>query len=490
MTPGDNGAPIAPAMLIDGEAVRAEETLEVLNPATERPVGTAPRASRAQLDRAVAAARAAFTPWKRRPIGERQAAVAAFGRAIGANVPELAALLTAEQGKPLADATREVAGAAMWMQAVATHDLPVTVLEESATRRVEQRHVPLGVVAAIAPWNFPIMLAHWKVAPALLAGNTVLLKPSPFTPLTTLRIAELVREIMPPGVYNVVTGGDELGPWMTSHPGIDKVSFTGSTATGRRVMESASATLKRVTLELGGNDAAIVLPDADLDHVVPDLFWAAFRNSGQICIAAKRIYVHSDIYDRFRDAFVAFARTVPMGDGAADGTALGPVQNVAQYRRVLDLIDDCRTNEHRFALGGDPVPETRDGYFIPVTIVDNPPDDSRIVTEEPFGPVVPLLRFDDVDDVVSRANASPYGLAGSVWSADPVRALAVAEQLDTGTVWINECQYLTPFQPFGGHKQSGLGVESGRDGLLEYTNTQVITIRSAPAAMPPVPAAG
>lgn len=481
---------IAPPMLIGGEGVRAAETLDVLNPATEQVIGHMPRASQADLDNAVAAARAAFPAWKRTPIEDRQQVVAAFGKAIGDNIPELAALLTAEQGKPLADATAEVTGASLWMQAVASMTLPVTVLEDSADRRVEQRHVPLGVIGAIAPWNFPVILAHWKVAPALLAGNTMVLKPSPFTPLTTLRIAELVRDIVPAGVFNVVTGGDELGPWMTSHPDIDKISFTGSSATGRKVMESASATLKRVTLELGGNDAAIVLPDADLDKVVPDLFWAAFRNSGQICIAAKRLYVHADIYDRFRDRFVALAKTVKVGNGAEEGTKLGPVQNAAQYKRVLSLVEDCRAQGHTFLTGADGAGHNEPGYFVPVTIIDNPPDDSRIVKEEPFGPIVPLLKYSDEVEVIARANDSPYGLAGSVWSGDPERALKVAEQLDTGTVWINEAQYMTPFQPFGGHKQSGLGVESGADGLLEYTNTQVITVRKAPPATPPRAVAG
>lgn len=473
-----------PMMLIAGEARSAEESFRVINPATGAEIGQAPRASRADLDAAVTAAREAFASWRRTPIETRQQIVGSIGQRIAEHAEELAVILTSEQGKPLADARNEILGSAFLMQAAATRSLPVQVLEETAERRIEQHAVPLGVVAAIAPWNVPIALAMWKVAPALVAGNTMVLKPSPFTPLTTLRIAELVRHLVPAGVLNVVTGGDELGPWMTSHPGFDKISFTGSTLTGRKVMESAAASLKRITLELGGNDAAIVLPDVDLDTVVPALFWSAFGNSGQICMATKRLYVHADIYERFRDAFVAYARTVPMGDGAAAGTRLGPVQNRSQYDRVRKLIDDCRAANLTFALGEEEAAPSSPGFFVPVTIIDNPPDASPVVTEEAFGPLLPLLSFDSDEDVVRRANDTPYGLTGSVWGRDLVRAKAIAEQLEVGFAWVNEAQAVTLDTPFGGRKQSGIGVENGQDGLLEYTATQVVSVRKAPEPAP------
>jgi aldehyde dehydrogenase (NAD+) len=284
-----------------------------------------------------------------------------------------------------------------------------------------------------------------------------------------------LRGVLPDGVLNIVTGGDMLGPWMTSHPGIDKISFTGSTQTGRKVMASAAASLKRVTLELGGNDAAIVLPDVNVADVAEKLFWAAFGNSGQICIATKRMYVHKDIYEPLKAALIEYAKTVKIGDGAEQGTQLGPIQNRPQYERVLDLIADAKAKGYDFILGGD-VAETP-GYFVPISIIDNPPEDSRIVQEEQFGPVLPLLKFDNIEEAIRRANASEYGLGASVWSADTAKALAIGSQLQTGTVWINETQHLSPLAAFGGHKQSGLGSEGALEGLLEYTNAQTTFVR-------------
>ncbi len=468
------------AMTIGGDRVSGGGTFDVVNPATEVVIASVPDATREQLDAAVTAARAAFPGWASTPIAERRAALDTLGDAVLANLDSFKRLLTTEQGKPHADAAMEVGGAGMWLKGAATLDLPVTVNEDSAERYSETRHVPIGVVGAIAPWNFPLLLAMFKVGPALLAGNTMVLKPSPFTPLTTLKFGELAAGILPPGVLNIVTGGDQLGPWMTEHPGIDKVSFTGSTATGRRVMQSASATLKRVTLELGGNDPAIVMPDVEVEKVAEELFWAAFRNNGQICIATKRMYVHKDIYESLKAAIVAYAKTVKVGDGAEQGTQIGPINNKLQYDRVLELIQDARDKGYDFLIGGEKT--DMPGYFIPVTIIDNPPEDSRIVQEEQFGPVLPLLKFDDMDEVVARANATDYGLGGSVWGTDEDKALAIAERIASGIVWINETQHLTPLAAFGGMKQSGVGVEGGVEGLLEYTNAQTIVRRKKAVA--------
>lgn len=470
------------AMLIDGGKATGEATLDVLNPATEEVIAKVPDATRADLDRAIDAARAAFPGWAATPIEERKAKLMALGQAVLANADGFMRLLTKEQGKPHSEAQGEIMGAGYWLMGAAGLDLPVTVNEDSDDRYSETRHVPLGVVGAIAPWNFPMILAMFKVGPALLAGNTMVLKPSPFTPLATLKFGELAAEILPAGVLNIITGGDSLGPWMTSHPGFDKISFTGSTATGKKVMESAAPTLKRVTLELGGNDAAIVMPDVDVEKVAEELFWAAFRNNGQICIATKRMYVHKDVYEPLRDALVAYAKTVKVGDGSEQGTQIGPINNKQQYDRVLDLIQDAKDKGYQFLVGGEKADVP--GYFIPVTILDNPPEDARIVQEEQFGPVLPLLKFDDLEDVVRRANATDYGLGGSVWGNDEDKALEIAQRIASGTVWINETQHLSPMAAFGGMKQSGVGVEGGVEGLLEYTNAQTIVRKKRKEAVP------
>lgn len=466
-------------MLIGGDLVAGSTTFDVLNPATEEVIASVPDATPEDLDAAIAAARAAFPGWSATPIAERKAKLVELANAIWGNAEAFARLLTSEQGKPVHEAQGEVMGAGYWLQAYTALDLPETVNEDSEERLSITRHVPLGVVGAIAPWNFPMILAMFKVAPALLAGNTMVLKPSPFTPLTTLRFAELARAILPAGVLNVVTGGDALGPWMTAHPGFDKISFTGSTQTGRRVMASAAPTLKRVTLELGGNDPAIVLPDVDVEKIAEQLFWAAFTNNGQICIATKRMYIHKDIYEPLRDAIVAYAKTVKVGDGSEQGTQIGPINNRPQYERVLGLIEDAREKGYKFLLGGEKADVP--GYFVPITILDNPPEDSRIVQEEQFGPVLPLIRFDDFDDVLAKANATDYGLGASVWSADEERAYDLAQRIQSGTVWVNETQHLSPLAAFGGVKQSGVGVEGGLEGLLEYTNAQTLVRRKKPA---------
>jgi len=467
-------------MTISGQAVPGASSFDVLNPATGQVIGSAPDCTPAQLDAAVAAARKAFPAWSATPIEKRREALLAIAGVLGGNVEELKRLLTSEQGKPHEGAMGDVLGGAYWCQATSTLEIPEKVVEESAERHGVTRHVPIGVVGAIAPWNFPIILAMFKVAPALLAGNTVVLKPSPFTPLTTLRMGELLRGVLPDGVLNIVTGGDSLGPWMTSHPGIDKISFTGSSATGRKVMASAAETLKRVTLELGGNDAAIVLPDVDVAEVAEKLFWAAFGNSGQICIATKRMYVHKDIYEPLKTAIVDYAKTVKMGDGAEQGTQLGPINNKLQYERVLDLIADSKAKGYKFLMGGDVSPAP--GYFVPITIIENPPENSRIVQEEQFGPILPLLSFDMLEEAIDRANASPYGLGASIWTADEAKALDISSRIAAGTVWINETQHLSPLGAFGGHKQSGLGSEGALEGLLEYTNTQTVYIKKPAVA--------
>jgi len=460
-------------LLIDGKLEDGDLTMDVINPATGESFATCPRASKDQLNRAVAAAKAAFPAWSKTPIAERKQALTAIADVIQANAGELARLLTQEQGKPIGDATGEVYGAAAFFRYFTSLDLPVKLIDDSEGRKVEAHRRPLGVIGAIVPWNFPLILMAFKVPAALLAGNTVVLKPAATTPLSTLRMAELIKDLLPAGVLNVIADANDLGGELTAHPDIRKISFTGSSATGAKVMAGAAATLKRITLELGGNDAGIVLDDVDPKTAAPKIFQGAFQNSGQVCIAMKRLYVHESIYDAMCDELAALAEAAVVGDGLEQGTQLGPLQNKMQYDKVLELIEDSRREGNIIAGGNKP---DRAGYFIRPTIVRDITDGSRLVDEEQFGPVLPVIKYSDPEDALIRANASPYGLGGSIWSSDLDRAYALAGRMDSGTVWINKHSELAPNIPFGGAKQSGLGVELGEEGLMEFTQLQVINM--------------
>lgn len=469
------------AMSINGRRITSDNTDVAINPATEQPIASFPLGNRQHLDQAVEAASAAFLTWRDTTVSERREAVEGLADQIEKHYEAFLTLLTTEQGKPRAGAEWEIGGSIYWLREIAKQSLPEEVVRDDGENRVVTRYTPIGVIGGITPWNFPLLLAVWKIAPALMAGNTMVLKPSPYTPLCTLWFGELAQSVLPPGVLNVVSGGNELGQWMTEHAGIGKIAFTGSTATGKRVMQSAASNLKRLTLELGGNDPAIVLPDVDPEAIAKDLFWASFQNSSQFCVATKRLYVHEDIYDRLVTALVDYARTVRVDNGLLVDTQLGPLQNRMQYEKVCNLLQDSVAERHRVLLGG--VPADAKGFFIPITLIDNPPDDSRCVVEEAFGPVLPILKFRDIDDVVRRANDTEYGLAASVWSADVEKAQAVARRLEAGTVWINQIHVFGPDIAFGGHKQSGMGIENSLHGLSEYCNLQTIMERPlAPAA--------
>ncbi len=465
------------AMSIGGQSIAPEATFEVLNPATGAVVGRAPECTSQQLDMAMEAASKAFRDWSA-DEGARREALRNASAAIMAAMPDLALLLSMEQGKPvgstsLGDAAYEVAGCAAWFRYYAdVAELPREVIQDDATALVEVRRRALGVVAAITPWNFPLLLALWKLGPALLSGNTVVLKPSPFTPLTSLRLGEILQGVLPPGVLNVVSGGNELGALMTGHPIPRKVSFTGSVATGKLVAAAAAPDLKRLTLELGGNDAAIVLDDVDVDRVADGLFWGAFTNCGQICTAIKRVYVPESLRDDLVDALAQRARDARVGEGTVEGTQIGPVNNRPQFDRVAELVDDARRQGATVVTGGQALEGP--GYFYPPTILTDVTDGVRVVDEEQFGPVLPVVTYRSVSDAVERANASHFGLSGSVWSSDPERAAQIATQLDCGTAWVNTHLDVGPHQPFGGYKWSGLGVENGQLGLLGFTEAQVL----------------
>jgi acyl-CoA reductase-like NAD-dependent aldehyde dehydrogenase len=458
-------------LLINGELVQGDLQMPVLNPANEETLATCSRASLRQLNEAVAAAKAAFPAWAARPIAERRALVIKMAEVLEANVDELSRLLTAEQGKPLAEANWEVMGAAGFFRYLGSLDLPMRVIEDSETRRVEAHRRPLGVIGAIIPWNFPLLIPAFKLPPALIAGNTIVLKPSPTTPLAMLRFAELVADVLPPGVFNVITDANDLGEALTLHPDIRKITFTGSTATGKKVMVGAAATLKRLTLELGGNDAAIVLDDADPKDIAQAIFDAAFMNNGQVCLALKRLYVHESIYDEMCEELAAIANGAVVDDGMQQGVTLGPLQNRMQFEKVKEFLDDARKHGTIIA-GGHPV--DRPGYFIRPTIVRDIAEGSRLVDEEQFGPVLPVIKYSDEADVLRQANGTDYGLGASVWSSSPERAHALASRIDAGTVWINKHLDLAPNVPFGGAKQSGIGVEFAEEGLIEFTQLQII----------------
>ena len=460
-------------LLINGALVDGASTMQVLNPATEEVLADCPTASEAQLNEAVEAAQAGFQTWKNTPIEERRAKLGEIADIIEANSEDLARILTQEQGKPLEDAMGEIMGASMFFRYFQTLDLPVEVLEDSDTQRVEIHRNPLGVVGAIIPWNFPVILLAFKLPAALLGGNSIIIKPAPTTPLSALHLGRLIADVLPAGVVNVIADNNDLGDKITTHKGISKISFTGSTATGARVMASAASTLKRITLELGGNDAGIIMDDVDVEKVAPQIFQGAFGNNGQICIAMKRVYAHASIYDKLVEQLAKLADEAIVGNGLEQGTQLGPLQNKMQFDKVKDYIEDGRANGTIVA-GGD-VPEGK-GYFIPPTIVRDIDDDSRLVREEQFGPVLPIIKYDDVNDVIERANDTEYGLGGSVWASDVERAYEVAKKVDSGTIWVNKHADLQPHVPFGGIKTSGIGTELGAEGLNEFTQRKVINI--------------
>ncbi len=461
-------------LLIGGQLVDGDMTMDVINPATGEPFCTVPRASAAQADAAIAAAKVAVPGWSALPWGERQAKLVELADAIAARKDEIARALTMEQGKPLAEAMGELAWTDGYLRHYATLELPDRVIQDDESGYIAVKHRPLGVVVGIIAWNFPLLVACWKIGPAVLAGNAIVLKPAPTTPVCALILGEICREVFPAGVVNIITDANDLGPHLTAHPDVAKVGFTGSTATGKRIAASGADTLKRVTLELGGNDPAIVLEDVDVRETAQAIFGNAFLNNGQVCLAVKRAYLHADIYDAMCGELARLAEAAVVDDGLQQGTQIGPIQNAMQFEKVKGFLEAAR-EEGTIVAGGEVM--ERAGYFIRPTIVRDVTDGDRIVDEEQFGPILPLIRFDDVEDVIARANASEYGLGGSVWSKDVERAAGIAARIESGQVWVNQHIAIGPHIPMAGFKSSGLGVEQSVEGLAEYTQTQVVNIK-------------
>ncbi|SMD08049.1 aldehyde dehydrogenase family protein [Novosphingobium sp. B1] len=461
-------------LLIGGDLVDGEMTMDVINPATGKAFCKVPRASASQADAAVAAAKAAVPGWSAVPWADRQAKLIELADAIAARNDEIARALTMEQGKPLAEAMGELAWTDGYLRHYATLELPERVIQDDDSGYIAVRHRPLGVVVGIIAWNFPLLVACWKIGPAVLAGNAIVLKPAPTTPVCALILGQICRDVFPAGVVNVITDANDLGSHLTAHPDVAKVGFTGSTATGKRIAASGADTLKRVTLELGGNDPAIVLEDVDVRETAQAIFGNAFLNNGQVCLAVTRAYVHADIYDAMCGEVARLAEAAVVDDGLQQGTQIGPIQNATQFEKVKGFLEAAR-EEGTIVAGGDVM--ERAGYFIRPTIVRDVTDGDRIVDEEQFGPILPLIRFDDIEDVIARANASEYGLGGSVWSKDVKRASEIASRIESGQVWVNQHIAIGPHIPMAGFKSSGLGVEQSIEGLGEYTQTQVVNIK-------------
>ena len=462
------------SLIIGGKSVATSHYLDIKNPSTGALVGKMPLGGKSDVDNAVKAAEAAYLIWRDTPDAERAAACRAIGQIIEDHAEELAHLLTLEQGKPLGGlgSRFEIGGAMAWTRYTAELTLPIDVLQDGPEGKVELHRKPIGVVGSITPWNWPVMIACWHIIPAIRVGNAVVIKPSHLTPLSTIRLVELMNEVLIPGLVNVVTGENEVGEMIVNHPDIAKVTFTGSTGTGRKIMGNAADSLKRLTLELGGNDAGIVLADADPKAIAEGLFWGAFINSGQTCACLKRLYVHDSIYEDVCRELAAFTKNITIGDGLSETSILGPVQNARQLETVVKLVEDARKKGGRILTGG--TAPTGPGYFYPITLVADVDHGCLLVDQEQFGPALPIIRYHDVEDAIAKANDNPSGLGGSVWSNDLERARKIASRLECGSVWINKHGAIQPNAPFGGVKQSGIGVQFGAEGLKELTTVQTV----------------
>jgi acyl-CoA reductase-like NAD-dependent aldehyde dehydrogenase len=450
-------------------------TRTILNPATGEPVGEAPVHTLEYLEEAVAAAVAAQPAWAAAGHDARSAALLKAADAVERSAEELAQLLSREQGKPLngPNARFEVGACVAWLRATATTELKPEVVVDDGETYAELHYKPIGVVGAIGPWNWPMMITIWQIAPALRMGNSVVVKPSKMTPLSVLALVKVLNEELPEGVLNIISGDREVGARLAEHPAVGKVMFTGSTAAGQAIIKSSADTVKRLTLELGGNDAGIVLPDADPKAIAEGLFWGAFLNTGQTCAALKRLYVHDDIYDAVCEELTAVAAAMPMGNGLDENNVLGPLQNKAQYDVVANLVEAARDGGARILLGGNPDTD-QPGFFYPTTLVADIDNGNPLVAEEQFGPALPIIRYSTIDEAVEKANALDVGLGASVWSPNLAAAREVAARIEAGTVWINRHGAVDPRIPFGGAKQSGYGLEFGVEGLKALGVPQVI----------------
>lgn len=464
-------------LLVDGKAITGTgEIINVINPANQQVIAAVSSASIEQLEQTVHAAKHAFISWQHTDEQSISNAFLQIADAVSQQKDEIAKLITQEQGKPLFLAQVEVDLTIGWIRYVAGLEIPVEHCEENG-KHINVYNRPLGVVASVTPWNWPFMIAAWHIFPALKTKNTLVNKPSEFTPLSTIKLVEIINQHLPKGVCSLVLGNGSIGGALTAHPDVKKVTFTGSTQTGQRILQGAIADLKSVVLELGGNDVGIVLADANLDEAVPKIFQSAFLNAGQTCACLKRLYVHESVYDEVVERLVSLINAQIVGDGLDPATTFGPLQNKIQYEKVLALIDDAVSMGANIIRPAQAIPEN--GYFIAPTLVTDLDEQSALVQTEQFGPVLPILKFSHVEDVVKVTNQSEYGLGGSIWTRNIEQAQKLALTMETGTVWINSHSDLSPQVAFGGWKLSGLGYSFGLGGLLQYTHKQAIHISQA-----------
>ncbi|CZS79484.1 unnamed protein product [Fusarium graminearum] len=463
--------------VINNQLSLTSETRHGICPSTEEPLWESPASTQDDVDRAVSAAKAAYPAWRKLSWGERANYLVKFADAIEAHKQEFIDLLGREAGKP-----PQAGGFELMLVMEHVRETPKLRIgedkpEDNEDRTAIVRYIPLGVGVGIVPWNFPMLLGIRKAYPAMLAGNTFIWKPSPYTPYSALKLAEIGAKVLPTGVFQALSGGDDLGPMLTAHPDVAKVSFTGSTETGKKIMAAYTATLKRITLELGGNDAAIVYEDIDIPGVARKVAFLAYIHSGQICMNIKRIYVHESIYDKFVSKVIKFLQALKTGDFSDPKAFLGPIQNKMQYEKLQRLYKRIDKQGWKYAFGSALPATSEKGYFVPPVLVNNPPKDSEIVQMEPFGPIVPVMKWQSEDDVIARANASDYSLGASVWSKDVARARRMAELLGAGSIWVNTHFEVAPNVPFGGHKQSGIGMDWGEVGLKGWCNPQAYWVK-------------
>jgi acyl-CoA reductase-like NAD-dependent aldehyde dehydrogenase len=453
----------------------ADGATEIKDPATGEVIGRHTYGTPEDVKKAVDQAAKAQPAWAALTDEERVGYLNKAADNIEKHAEELAYAIVREQGKTISGigARYEVAGCVGWLRATAATPLPKEVLVDDGTNYAELHYRPVGVVGAITPWNWPLIIATWQIAPALRMGNTVVQKPSEYTTLCDLALVEVLNEVLPEGVLVPVTGKGDVGDALVRDKRIGKIMFTGSVKTGMKVVEASAGNLSRLTLELGGNDAGIVLPDVDPEKIAEGVFWGAFINNGQTCAALKRLYVPDAIYDQVIDSLAAFTANMPTGAGLDEGSALGPLQNQMQWNVVNRLVEDAKQRGARVVMGGDP-DAGQPGFFYPKTLIADIDNNAPLVQEEQFGPALPIIRYTDLEQAIEWANGVDVGLGASVWSADRDRAKEIAARLEAGTVWINGHGGIHPMIPFGGAKHSGYGLEFGVEGLKSVSVPQVI----------------